>query len=182
MHSTDNLNDGYVGSGKRLWYSIKKYGKENFKLEILEILPDRSSLKKREKDLVNEDKLKDPMCLNLKIGGEGGFVDEKHKYNFIHSTGSKIFSDKVKNDIVFREKILKTLLDNTKRAHKEGKIKYITFKGKKHSEETKEKMRKPKNIGENNSQYGTMWITNGIENKKIKKESEVPQGWYKGRK
>lgn len=30
MHSTDNLDDGYVGSGKRLWNSIKKHGKENF--------------------------------------------------------------------------------------------------------------------------------------------------------
>lgn len=29
MHSTDNLEDGYVGSGKRLWYSINKHGKEN---------------------------------------------------------------------------------------------------------------------------------------------------------
>lgn len=26
MHSTDDLNDGYVGSGKRLWYSINKNG------------------------------------------------------------------------------------------------------------------------------------------------------------
>lgn len=35
--------------------------------------------------------------------------------------------------------------------------------------------------GEKNSQYGTMWITNGIDNKKIKKEGFVPEGWYKGR-
>ena len=30
-HSTDNLNDGYLGSGKCLLAAIKKYGKENFK-------------------------------------------------------------------------------------------------------------------------------------------------------
>ena len=29
MHSTSNENDGYMGSGKRLRYSIRKYGKEN---------------------------------------------------------------------------------------------------------------------------------------------------------
>ena len=32
MHSTDDLNDKYIGSGKRLWYSINKYGINNFKL------------------------------------------------------------------------------------------------------------------------------------------------------
>ena len=26
MHSTDNLEDVYIGSGKRLWFSIKNYG------------------------------------------------------------------------------------------------------------------------------------------------------------
>lgn len=37
-------------------------------------------------------------------------------------------------------------------------------------------------FSENNSQYGTMWITNGSENKKIKKVDTIPEGWYKGRK
>ena len=31
MHSTDNMEDGYIGSGKRLWHSINYHGKENFK-------------------------------------------------------------------------------------------------------------------------------------------------------
>ena len=33
MHSTYKLDDGYLGSGKRLRYSIRKYGKENFILK-----------------------------------------------------------------------------------------------------------------------------------------------------
>ena len=45
-----------------------------------------------------------------------------------------------------------------------------------------EKMRKSKNRGEINSQFGTMWITNGEENKKLKLKSDIPEGWYKGRK
>jgi hypothetical protein len=36
--------------------------------------------------------------------------------------------------------------------------------------------------GEKNSQFGTRWITNGIENKKIKKDSIIPDGWKLGRK
>ena len=35
--------------------------------------------------------------------------------------------------------------------------------------------------GKNNSQFGTMWITNGVENRKIKKAESVPEGWNKGR-
>jgi len=36
--------------------------------------------------------------------------------------------------------------------------------------------------GESNSQHGTMWITNGETNKKIRKTEPIPEGYYKGRK
>ena len=35
MHRTDNMNDGYLGSGVILKRSLKKYGKENHIKEIL---------------------------------------------------------------------------------------------------------------------------------------------------
>ncbi len=72
MHSTNNLEDGYLGSGKRIRYSIRKYGIENHKFEILEFLPSREELKIREKEIVNEEMLANPQCINLRIGGEGG--------------------------------------------------------------------------------------------------------------
>lgn len=78
MHSTDNLEDNYIGSGKRLWLSIRKYGKENFSIEILEYFPDRNSLKKREIEIVNEELLKNPLCMNLKLGGYGGISTPEH--------------------------------------------------------------------------------------------------------
>ena len=78
MHSTSNLKDGYLGSGKRLRYSIRKYGESNFKLEILEFLSTREELVRREKELVNEDLIKDFSCMNLKLGGSGGFCSEEH--------------------------------------------------------------------------------------------------------
>ena len=34
-HQTKNPNDGYLGSGKHLKRAIKKYGFDNFKVEIL---------------------------------------------------------------------------------------------------------------------------------------------------
>jgi len=36
-------------------------------------------------------------------------------------------------------------------------------------------------MGEKNSQYGTMWITNGEFNRKIKKDDIIPLGWAMGR-
>jgi hypothetical protein len=35
--------------------------------------------------------------------------------------------------------------------------------------------------GEKNSQFGSMWITNGLENKKVSKNSSLQEGWRKGR-
>ena len=35
--------------------------------------------------------------------------------------------------------------------------------------------------GSKNSQYGTMWITNGESNRKIKVDGQIPEGFRKGR-
>ena len=59
--------------------------------------------------------------------------------------------------------------------------------GKTHSEETKKLIGMKNSIsqsGSRNSQFGTMWITNGMENKKINKEDLdkwVSLGYTKGR-
>jgi len=64
MHSTDNLDDGYFGSGKLITLSIKKHGLERHKKEILEFLPSRTELKVREKELITEEILEDTLCMN----------------------------------------------------------------------------------------------------------------------
>ena len=42
IHSTNNLNDGHMGSGKRITCAIKKYGIENFSFEIIKETYDRN--------------------------------------------------------------------------------------------------------------------------------------------
>ena len=73
MHSTDNIDDDYFGSGRYIKSSISKYGIDKHKKEILEILPSRKELKVREAEIVNNEMLLDNLCMNLKTGGEGGF-------------------------------------------------------------------------------------------------------------
>jgi hypothetical protein len=181
MHSTDNLEDGYIGSGTRLWHSINKYGKENHICEILEFLPDRKSLKNREIEIVNADMLNEQLCMNLRLGGEGGIIDEKHHLKM--REGSSKWTNKAWNDGIF-ENAKKQWSDNLKKCHTDGKLRHDTFTGRIHSKETKAKMseKASKRIGEKNSQYGTVWITNGIESQKINKNDAIPEGWRLGRK
>jgi hypothetical protein len=65
-----------------------------------------------------------------------------------------------------------------------GELNHL-WTNKKHTDETKRKIGDANSIkqkGVDNSQYGTCWITNGIENKKIKKTDLIPDGWKLGRK
>jgi len=178
MHSTDNLEDGYKGSGNRLRYSIKKYGSKNHIVEILEFLPNRSSLKAREAEIINEKFLQDEMCMNIALGGEGGFFSEEHMRK-CSSAGIIAFRKKLEIDLDLAEKF-KLLAEY---ARSKNNSKPPLFTGKKHSEETKQKMseKASERIGSKNSQYGTFWITNGSENKKVRNTEDMPDGWYRGR-
>jgi hypothetical protein len=188
MHSTSNLEDGYVGSGRRLWLSIRKHGKENHSVEILEWLLDRSSLKLREKEIVNEDLLKDKMCMNLQLGGGGGFISEDHRVKCLDSfqKGGQIkLKDLWKNDSEWRYAQIQNRKDRWKNPIIADTMrKGINWTGRSHSDETKQKIGYLSSInqsGNRNSQYGKMWITNGSENMKIEKNMNIPEGWKKGR-
>jgi len=73
VHTTKNLKDGYLGSGKALTHAITKYGRENFKREILFYFDNPEEMFKKEIELVNEEFLKREDVYNLKVGGFGVF-------------------------------------------------------------------------------------------------------------
>jgi len=186
MHSTDNLEDDYLGSGLNLTRSIKKHGKENHKREILEFCNSRNELKSRECEIVNLNEIAKIECMNMVVGGEGGnFIsNEQHKLNGLKS--GLIHKQRMLNDIEYRNGVIENLRIKNIINMKSGRLPNIQDSynrtGTKHSEETKQKMRKSKNVGCDNSQYGTCWITNKIENKKIYKGDTIPEGWKLGRK
>jgi len=185
MHSTNNIDDGYMGSGTRLRASIRKYGEDNHTKEILEYYDTRVLLVEAEILAITPDMVGDRNCMNLRGGGDGGFRDDEHMMK-CSKAGKLAFNEKLKNDDEFRKRICNTLLENVKNAHKNGNVPYgISFLGKSHSEESKKLMSessKGQGKGKNNSQYGKCWITNGTESKKIYKGDEIPNGWVLGRK
>jgi len=189
-HKTKDLNDDYMGSGKLIKAAIKKHGIENFEKEILETFNTEEEMNEAEARLV----VLGEGSYNICPGGQGGWgyvnsnglnitpmTEERLKKH--SKTASRIRKEQLsieENIIKFKEITVLALL-KIKELYPNG-----TFYGKNHSEETKKKMSvsASSRIGVKNSQFGTCWITNGIENKKIKKdllEIFVKLGYYKGR-
>lgn len=80
IHKTQNLNDGYLGSGVALKNAIIKYGKESFKREILEYSKSYEELIEKEKIYVNLDWIKSNENYNLKTGGQStGLLSEESR-------------------------------------------------------------------------------------------------------
>jgi group I intron endonuclease len=178
-------NPNYYGSGKKLKLAIKKYGKENFKKEILEICETKEQLNEREKywieklNAINEG-------YNISLGGDGGDTisnnPNKNKIRKKISESNKgRFVGKI-NSTQTRKKISNSL-----------KGKFAGDKnpnyGKKCSEETKNKIRK-KAIGrvvsdetrekiriKNKGKKGIIW-TDEMRQKlsKIRKENNPFKG------
>lgn len=184
MHKTKDLNDGYMGSGKLIQRAIEKHGIDNFTKEILHVFDNESDMKSKEAELVTEEFLACDDVYNLCPGGNGGFGyinknchNNKGNNRKIGNYGFRINSnvDHYWTSETSKEMLKKFYLNGGKNP----------FLNKKHSMETKNKISdimKEKQSGDLNSQFGTIWITNGLENKKIKKESEIPEGWNRGRK
>lgn len=190
-HKTNNLDDFYLGSGSYLHRSIRKYGVENFKKEILFIFDNKEDMLHKERELVSEDFVKSDRTYNLKIGGEGGwdylnnnsiFTNPSHSLEHL-SKISKLVPLEIKRYGAFKGRsVIDQMIKNNSGVQP---WKSNGFKGKTHSSKTRNKMsisaKERLSIPENNSQFGTIWITNGIENKKILKENEIPFGWKRGR-
>ena len=74
IHSTDDLNDGYKGSGTVLQKAFEKHKKSNFVLIPLKFFDTRKELENYEAKVVNKEFLKryQGVCYNVAEGGHGG--------------------------------------------------------------------------------------------------------------
>ena len=194
-HKTDNLDDGYLGSGRFLRKSIEKYGVENHKREILGIFDTRKESLDLEHKLIKEKKLTQKcILLNQSSGGQSFDWINEHKLNNSNDNNikaHKIHLQKMKNDTQYNNRV-RTKISLGIRNSEKVKINNFNKRGKpsgflnkEHSQETKLKIslaKKGKNMGINNSQFGSYWITNGNTNIKWSdNKGNIPNNYYRGR-
>ena len=177
-HQTQNLEDGYMGSGRLLQKQFQEYGMQWFKKEILHVFDTEEEMNQMEAELVDID---DPKSLNLCPGGKGGwgYINTNRDFKE-HNQKLADARDYSKTNWNKTPEQRQRLSESLKRAWAEDPTRFHipNTTGFKHSEETKAKM-SVAGSGKNNSQFGSFWITNGTENKKCR--GEIPEGWYKGR-
>lgn len=177
-HQTDNLDDGYLGSGKYLKRAIKKYGSKNFKVNILYSVSNKEEMFGLERSIVNESLINDPLSYNLKIGGSGGnpgiigaFKDKKHS----KETKEKQRQSALKQ-ITTDEKRRKLSVNNAMKNNPEIRKKVSeSLTGRTQSEEHRKRV--------SDANLGTILINNGIIAKRISKDDLVKYEnteWSKG--
>jgi hypothetical protein len=78
-HSTENINDNYLGSGIALLKAISKYGRDKFVKQILFQYTDEAAAYATEHKLIIEaDMVNDPQSYNLCYGGLGFWQGSTH--------------------------------------------------------------------------------------------------------
>lgn len=104
VHSTNNLDDGYMGSGVEIKKDIKKYGVSNFKKEFLYIFDDIDDMMNMEAKIVNHDFIKRSDTYNVVIGGYNYFAygmvpvrDSNDNILYISKTDERYLSGELKH-------------------------------------------------------------------------------------
>jgi len=191
-HITDNIDDGYLGSGRIFRKAVKKYGPENFKRVTLFNFVTRSEMFEKERELVNEEFIARKDTYNVHLGGKGGWTPQEQLAGGLVIVKKKLgihgYSKERKQEInskggVRARDLKRGIFAMSEEDRKKYQAKAIQQA---QTEEANKKRyatlaRIGHSQGPKNTQFGTMWITNGSINKKTAKDSEIPVGWYKGR-
>lgn len=165
QHTTEDLDDGYMGSGKLIYRAIQKHGIENFTKEYLRFCssPEELNLIEEELVIINE---VDPNSYNLTKGGNKPPVAKKGRkstrpkfpngYGYKHTPEALeairkwTIENQPMNNPESRKKVsasrmgMKFSEEHRKNLRLSHLGKASPNKGKKMSEEQKEKIRKSK--------------------------------------
>lgn len=136
-HQTVNPMDDYMGSGRAIENAIKLHGKTSFVKEILFDFDTEEQMNQKERELITEDIVNDPLSYNLGVGGEGGahFKGKKHTVESRSKMGrkGKVLTEQGREKI--REVNIKRIISEETRRKISEKA-----KGRTHNTETKKKI------------------------------------------
>ena len=189
VHKTKDIDDGYMGSGKVIRSAIEKYGLDNFDKTIMETFDSSEKMFAREKEIVTEEFLARDDVYNLRRGGSGGFdyinATKSEEDKRAHRSAGGKASGPISIRLTHEKRRKNGSYDTEKNIFKNAEFQQV-MSNRSLTDEAKAKRKSTMAInghskGEKNSQFGSMWITNEIENKKVKKDSEIPSGYRRGR-
>jgi hypothetical protein len=199
---TKDMNDGYMGSGKRIGYAIKKYGIENFKKEILSTHDTPEEMLAEEARLVNEEFIGRDDVYNLACGGKGSWFHVNQSGRALLGRQAawikckELAKDK---DSKFYLSMTDNLIRGTKKRMQEMAMspeglqkmrESFAYAGSKITQEARDRVGRinsVKQAGSGNSQFGTCWIFSDLEKRSMKIKNEdvekyLSSGWRQGRK
>lgn len=166
LHKTDKttIDENYLGSGKLIKRAIQKYGKENFKCEIIEWCKTREELNAAEIKWINYyDANNSEIYYNITSGGEGHTCEPWNKG---------------KHGVQIWTKAMEEAFEKGRHLPASDKLKKKLSEYRKNvvvSNSTKEKLR--------SNQLGRKAINNGLITKYVFKEdldNYLNQGWKLG--
>ena len=161
VHSTHNLDDGYMGSGVIIKKIINKYGTEFLQKDILKFFNSSDEMFAYEKQFINEDIINDPNCYNLVGGGNGytinHYVSQEVKNKLSknaknrpsQNAGKKFVTKNGKNKMICVSEVEQYLKDGWSLGiyYSEDSRKKLAsngFKGKKFTDEQRKKLSEAK--------------------------------------
>lgn len=143
------MDDGYMGSGKRLHQAYKKYGLECFIKEVMQFYTSEEELNRGEMFYIEKFNSTDPnIGYNLTFGGDGGMPTDEIRSKLSELKKGKHHSEETKRKMSEAAKGEKNPMYG-KCCTGEKNPMY----GRKHSEQSKRKMSEA-NRGKNNPMYG----------------------------
>lgn len=178
-HKTNDLDDGYLGSGTLLKRAVKKHGEDKFTRNDLFIFSNEDDMFAKEKELITDDVLDSENYYNVNAGGNGGFSHihrDMDKYRPMFSRKPEGWEHWSKKE---PERHSKLMSQNAKKAA-------MTMRNRLGEEEYLKKLRDAAlsqrggvKVGANSAK-GNKWITDGNLKKKAPKYYVLEDGWRYG--
>ena len=79
IHSTNDINDGYLGSGRAFLDAVAFYGKQSFVREVLYVFDTREAAAKKEAEIVTSDFVLSENTYNIIVGGSNKILPKIRK-------------------------------------------------------------------------------------------------------